>query len=92
MSITREATWWTGRAALARNLGVSVPTAHKILIGTAIAFFLLYAFWELGRYAESGEASALAWSAAASAVAIGLVVYLRRFVRSLGTRVPNPKR
>jgi hypothetical protein len=62
---------------------VSVPTAHKILIATAIGFFLVYALWELARYTESGETPALAWSVAATITAIGLAVYLRRFIRSL---------
>jgi len=62
---------------------VSVATAHKILIATAIGFFLIYALWELADYAQSGESFALAWSVAATAAAIGLTVYLRRFIRSL---------
>jgi hypothetical protein len=62
---------------------VSVPTAHKILIGTAIGFFSLYALWELRDYAASGRGDALAWSVAATCAAIGLGVYLRRFIRSL---------
>jgi hypothetical protein len=62
---------------------VSVTTAHKILIATAIAFFLGYALWELGRYAETGDADGLAWSGGATLVAIGLGIYLLRFFRSL---------
>ena len=44
---------------------MSVTTAHKILIATAIGFFLIYALWELAQYTQSGEEQALAWSAAA---------------------------
>jgi hypothetical protein len=64
---------------------VSVNTAHKILIATAIGFFLMYALWELADYTQSGEATALVWSLAAGTGAIGLGLYLRRFIRSLGT-------
>jgi hypothetical protein len=64
---------------------VSVNTAHKILIATAIGFFLMYALWELADYTQSGEPSALAWSVAAAVGALGLTLYLRRFIRSLGT-------
>jgi hypothetical protein len=72
---------------------VSVATAHKILIATAIAFFLGYALWELGRYAETGDAAALAWSGGATVIAIGLGIYLRRFFRSLGAalRADGPR-
>ena len=62
---------------------MSVATAHKILIATAIGFFLIYALWELADYTQSGESFALAWSIAATVAAVGLAVYLRRFIRSL---------
>ena len=62
---------------------MSVPTAHKILIATAIGFFLIYALWELADYTQSGENLALAWSVAATLAAVGLALYLRRFIRSL---------
>ena len=62
---------------------MSVATAHKILISTAIAFFLLYALWQLAEYRRSGDGIALAWSVAATGAAIGLAAYLRRFIRSL---------
>jgi hypothetical protein len=64
---------------------VSVNTAHKILIATAVGFFLMYALWELADYTQSGETTALVWSLAAATGAIGLGLYLRRFIRSLGT-------
>jgi hypothetical protein len=63
---------------------VKVTTAHKILIATAIGFFLIYALWELADYTRSGDARALAWSAGGTAAAVGLSIYLRRFIRSLG--------
>jgi hypothetical protein len=63
---------------------VSVNTAHKILIATAIGFFLVYALWELAQYTQFGETQALAWSAAGTCAAVGLAIYLWRFIRSLG--------
>jgi hypothetical protein len=67
---------------------VSVITAHKILIASAIGFFLVYALWELAHYAESGDARALLWSAAAASGAVGLAAYLRHFIRSLRRSSP----
>ena len=63
---------------------MSVTTAHKILIATAIGFFLIYALWELADYSRSGETQALVWSAAGTTAAVALAIYLRRFIRSLG--------
>jgi hypothetical protein len=63
---------------------VSVTTAHKILIATAIGFFILYALWELARFARTGAGDALGVSAVATLAALGLALYLRRFIRSLG--------
>lgn len=63
---------------------MKVTTAHKILIATAIGFFLIYALWELADYTHSGDEAALAWSAAGTCAAVGLAVYLWRFIHSLG--------
>ena len=62
---------------------MSVPTAHKILIGTAIAFFAFFALWELREYTASGDRDALVWSVAAAAGALAFASYLRRYVRTL---------
>jgi hypothetical protein len=62
---------------------VRLTTAHKILIATAVLFFAGYAFWELRRYAQMGDAGALWRSVGAMLGAIGLGFYLRAFVRSL---------
>ncbi len=61
---------------------MSVVTAHKILIATAIGFFLVYALWELVEYTHAGDPRALAWSMGGTAAAVGLAVYLRRFIRA----------
>jgi hypothetical protein len=73
------------RALSVGNERVNVTTAHKILIATGIGFFLIYALWELADYARSGESQALLWSGAGTCAAVGLAVYLWRFIRSLGT-------
>lgn len=62
---------------------MSVETAHKILISTAVLFFLGYALWEVRRYVDIGELGALLRGAGSLLGAIGLGVYLRSFIRSL---------
>ncbi len=62
---------------------MSVATAHKILIATAIGFFLFYALWELARFGRTGAGEALGVSGVATLAAVGLAIYLRRFIRSL---------
>jgi hypothetical protein len=62
---------------------VTVPTAHKILIATAVAFFAFFALWEVGEYRASGDRLALVSAIAAAAGAFAFGAYLRRFVRSL---------
>ena len=63
---------------------MSVPTAHKILIATAIVFFIFFALREFSDYTHGADPQALVWSIASAAVAAGLLAYLRRYVRSLG--------
>jgi hypothetical protein len=55
---------------------VTVLTAHKILITSAVAMFVVYCAWELHNY-TNGDASALLRSILAGAAAIGLGIYLR---------------
>jgi len=62
---------------------MSVTTAHKILILTAVLFFFGYALWELRQYVRLGEVGAVLRSAGALVGAVGLAVYLRSFVREL---------
>ena len=62
---------------------MTVPTAHKILIASAIVFFAFFALWELGDYRASGDRLALVWALAAAVGALAFSAYLRRFVRSL---------
>jgi hypothetical protein len=62
---------------------VSVTTAHKILIATAVLFFFGYALWELRRYFQLGNEGALLRGIGSMVGAIGLGLYLRSFIRSL---------
>jgi hypothetical protein len=55
---------------------MSVLTAHKILISSAVALFLLYAVWEFRNY-SSGDSGALLRSALSALAAVGFAVYLR---------------
>jgi NADH:ubiquinone oxidoreductase subunit K len=63
-------------ATVGQGWGVTVLTAHKILITSAVAMFLVYSARELHNY-TSGDASALLRSIAAGIAAVGLAVYLR---------------
>ncbi len=65
---------------------MSVTTAHKILITTALIFFLFYAIWEIRHYPEPGGVWALVRGMISALVAIGLGLYLRYFVKSLKLR------
>jgi len=63
---------------------VRLIVAHRILIGTAIAFGLFFTGWELVRYARTGQAGQLLTAAVAAVVTLGLGYYLknlRRFVQ-----------
>lgn len=62
---------------------MSLETAHKILMSTAILFFFGYALWELRGYSHLGEVGALLRGVVSLLGAIGLGLYLRSFLRSL---------
>jgi hypothetical protein len=55
---------------------VTLLTAHKILISSAVVMFVVYSAWELHNY-TTGDASALLRSILAGAAAVGLAFYLR---------------
>jgi len=61
-----------------------IETAHKILIGSAIAFFLFYALFETSRWWKGGEIVSLAMACAGAAAAAVFALYLRWYVKSLG--------
>ena len=59
-------------------------TAHRILIGAGIAFFVFYAVWQGRLWTAAGGAGALAQTIISAAVAAGFVLYyrtLRRWAR-----------
>ena len=56
-------------------------TAHRILIGAAIAFFVFYALRELRRAVAVGGAPAVVQGILAGVVVVGLVVYYRSLRR-----------
>jgi hypothetical protein len=55
-------------------------TAHKILISTAVMFFVFFAFWELRHY-FAGDAWAAFRAVLYFAVAVGFAVYLKQLKR-----------
>ena len=52
-------------------------TAHKILIGTSIVFFVFFSGWELTNFFGAGAGWALARSVLYLGVAGGFAVYFR---------------
>ena len=63
---------------------VTILTAHKILIASAVALFLGYAVWELLRYPDPGGPAALVRSGLSGGAAIGFGIYLRAVFRRGG--------
>jgi hypothetical protein len=55
---------------------MTLLTAHKILIASAVALFVLYGGWELQNYVN-GDASARLRGFLSVAAAVGLAIYLR---------------
>jgi hypothetical protein len=56
-------------------------TAHRILIGAAIAFFVFFAAFELKQYARAPGVAPLLEAVVSVVVAIGLVLYYRTLSR-----------
>ncbi len=56
-------------------------TAHRILIGAAIAFFVFFAAVELRQYGRAPGVAPLVEAVVSIAVAIGLVLYYRTLSR-----------
>ena len=52
-------------------------TAHRILIGAAIAFFLFYALFQARRAWSLGSGASLVQALIAAAVVVGLILYYR---------------
>jgi hypothetical protein len=56
-------------------------TAHRILIGAAIAFFVFFAAVQFRQYVRAPGTAPLVEAVVATAVAIGLVLYYRTLSR-----------
>jgi len=56
---------------------LSLLTAHKILITTAVVFFFGFALWELRNYTQSGETWASIRAILYLVVSVGFWFYLR---------------
>lgn len=56
-------------------------TAHRILIASAVLFFVFYAVFQARRYGAGDGALALAQAIASAAVAVVLAVYYRSLRR-----------
>lgn len=55
---------------------MTLMTAHRILIGTAIVFFLVYAVWEVF-HARAAGPWALVRAGASLLVSVGFALYFR---------------
>jgi hypothetical protein len=60
---------------------VKLITAHRILIGAAIVFFVFFAAVQLRLYVRAGGAAPLIEAVVSVAVAVGLVLYYRTLSR-----------
>jgi hypothetical protein len=56
-------------------------TAHKILISSAVAFFVFFAGWEFRNYSNNGDSWGVWRSALYFIVALGFAVYLKNLKR-----------
>ena len=52
-------------------------TAHKILIGSAVVFFMFFALFEMRSFAATGSLADLASGVVGLAAAVGFGLYLR---------------
>ncbi len=59
---------------------MKILTAHKILISSAVVFFVFFAFWEYRNYA-SGDGWAVWRSGLYLLVALGFGIYLKNLKR-----------
>ncbi len=60
---------------------MTLLTAHKILISSAVVFFLFYATWEARRALSGASPIAGWWATAAAAGAVALGIYMWRVWR-----------
>jgi hypothetical protein len=69
-----------GLARIQHSGKMKLLTAHKILISSAVVFFVFFAFWEFGNYSK-GDSWAAWRSGLYFVVALGFGVYLKNLKR-----------
>lgn len=57
---------------------MTLLTAHRILISTAVVFFFGFALWELSNYSNTGNSWALFRSLIYFFISVGFAFYLKR--------------
>lgn len=62
--------------------------AHRILIGTAIAFGVFFTVWGVMRYARTGQGFQLVIAAVTAVITLGLGYYLKNLKRFVGEGPP----
>jgi hypothetical protein len=60
---------------------MKLMTAHKILISTAVVFFLFFALWEMRNYSNSGDMWAAFRSFLYLLTSAGFGIYLKNLKR-----------
>lgn len=63
---------------------MSIVAFHRVLITAALAFCVLFAWWELVRYQDDGQGLRLVLGIVFGLLACALVVYLALLKRFLG--------
>jgi len=66
-------------------------TAHKILIGSAVAFFAFFALFEMRSFATTGNLADLASGVVGLAAAVGFGLYLRTVFARAGQDECSPR-
>jgi hypothetical protein len=61
---------------------MKLETAHKILIGSAIVFFVVLSLFALTKWRSGGGGGALLLSGGSLVAALAFTVYLRSFART----------
>jgi hypothetical protein len=63
---------------------VTLLTAHRILISTAVVFFVFFSVWEVNNFLKAGNSWNLGRAAIYLLVAVGFAVYLKSLKRWYG--------
>ena len=73
---------------MARGPG-PVAAVHRLFIATALAGAIAYTVWAAAEFRRTGETTAALGAALGLAVAVGMVLYLRK-LRGLGRKLTPP--